>query len=95
MMAHSWGELLKGAQFRFAPGDPIDFFRALGWAEQDFRSSQEEAQRFGRAPKQAIMARWIMGAAPSKLKNEIRRLSGVSLLKRMTSPLGPCRPAIG
>jgi methyltransferase (TIGR00027 family) len=82
MMASSWGEILQGAKFQFAPADPKAFFGRLGWTEVEFRSSQEEAQRLGRAPKGGFIAKAALLAAPVKVQEELRRLSGVAVLER-------------
>ncbi len=82
MMTKSWGSLLQGAQFQFAPADPTGFFNRCGWRETEFRSSQEEAQRLGRAPDQGFVSKMALRAAPASVKEEIRRLSGVAVLAR-------------
>jgi methyltransferase (TIGR00027 family) len=82
MMASSWGNLLQGALFQFAPADAPAFFGRCGWRETEFRSSQEEAQRLGRAPDQGFASKMALRAAPASVKEEIRRLSGVAVLAR-------------
>ena len=82
MMASSWGKLLTGVKFQFAPTDAAQFFHRHGWHEYEYRSSQEEAQRLGRAPRRAGLAGLVVRFAPSSVKEEIRRLSGVAVLAR-------------
>jgi hypothetical protein len=82
-MANAWGALLAGAQLQFAPADSVQFFYRNGWCEWEYRSSQEEAQRLGRAPVPAGLASLVARFAPRKVKEELRRLSGVAVLKRI------------
>jgi methyltransferase (TIGR00027 family) len=82
MIASSWGRLLPGVELRFAPSDPVGFFSDRGWDEVEFRSSQSEARRLGRSPKRGVMGRAFLALAPSQLQQDIRRLSGVSVLRR-------------
>ena len=82
MMASSWGTLLQGAQFQFAPADAAEFFGRQGWCEREFRSSQEEARRLGRAPEQGLLGKLALRAAPSRVREELRRLSGIAVLAR-------------
>jgi methyltransferase (TIGR00027 family) len=82
MMASSWGKLLQGARFQFAPADAPGFFRRCGWQEAEFRSSQEEAQRLGRAPEQGFVSKMALRAAPASVKEEVRRLTGVAVYAR-------------
>ena len=82
MMASSWGKLLEGAEFQFAAADAPAFFARRGWRETEFRSSQEEAQRLGRAPEQGFVSKMALRAAPPRVREEIRRLSGISVLAR-------------
>jgi hypothetical protein len=48
----------------------------------EHRSSQEEAQRLGRAPDRGFASKMALRAAPASVKEEIRRLSGVAVLAR-------------
>lgn len=82
MMASSWGKLLEGALFQFAPADAPGFFRRYGWEETEFRSSQEEAQRYRRAPEQGFASRMAMRVAPARVRQEMRRLTGITVLAR-------------
>jgi len=83
MMQKAWGQLLANAEFQFAPPDAAQFFQRHGWHEHEFRSSQEEAQRLGRARGRSGLARIVIRLAPAKVKEELRRLSGVAVLKRV------------
>ena len=83
MMQKAWGQLLANAEFQFAPPDAAQFFQRHGWHEHEFRSSQEEAQRLGRARERSGLARIVIRLAPAKVKEELRRLSGVAVLKRV------------
>ena len=91
MMQKAWGQLLAEAQFQFAPADAAQFFQRHGWHEHEFRSSQEEAQRLGRARGRSGLASLVVRLAPAKVKEELRRLSGVAVLKRVNA--GACRRA--
>jgi methyltransferase (TIGR00027 family) len=82
MMERSWGRLLQGSRFQFAPPDSATFFGELGWRETEFRSSQEEARRLGRAPNQPLLGRIVTALASARLREEIRRLSGCAVLAR-------------
>ena len=83
MMQKAWGQLLAEVKFQFAPTDAAQFFQRHGWHEHEFRSSQEEAQRLGRARGRSGLARIVIRLAPAKVKEELRRLSGVAVLKRV------------
>ena len=82
MMERSWGALLQGARFQFAPADPAGFFDKWGWHETEFRSSQDEARRQGRAPHRPLLGRIAMSLAPARFREEIRRLSGCAVFER-------------
>lgn len=82
MMAKAWGSLLQGAAFRFGPSDPVAFFREHGWSEVEFRSSHVEAQRLGRMSRPRLLQRILLRAMSSRVREEVRRLAGVTLLKR-------------
>jgi methyltransferase (TIGR00027 family) len=88
MMERAWGSVLQGATFQFAPPDAASFFSAVGWCETEFRSSQEEARRLGRAASAPLVGRIVLALAPAKFKEEIRRLTGVAVLERVGTPVG-------
>jgi methyltransferase (TIGR00027 family) len=78
--------LLGGVKFQFAPADSVEFFRELGWREQHFRSIQAESRRLGRDPPGSWLTRlWLFFSTPS-VREEFRRLSGVTLLTRDIVP---------
>jgi len=83
MMAKAWGELLAGAQYQFAPTNPVAFFGARGWQEVEFRSAHVEAHRLGRARGSGLLGRLLWGIVPVKMKTEIHRLAGVAIFRRM------------
>jgi methyltransferase (TIGR00027 family) len=68
-----------GASFHFAPGDGPGFFRPLGWAPIDVRSSWLELRRLGREP-------WFMHAAwrlaTPRRRNAYRNIGLFVLLRR-------------
>jgi O-methyltransferase involved in polyketide biosynthesis len=84
MLQKSWGKKVEaaGAPFQFAPAAGTGFFAAHGFREEAFHSLWEGALRWNRKPPMA----WLWGlfglfASPKK-KEEIRRFSGVVLLRR-------------
>jgi methyltransferase (TIGR00027 family) len=82
MMERMLGKALRGVRLQFAPADPAEFFARCGWVEAEFRSSQEEARRLGRAPRLPLLARIAQGLASARVREEIRRLSGCVVLAR-------------
>jgi methyltransferase (TIGR00027 family) len=87
MMQRYWGTVLQGARLQFAPADPAGFFDQYGWRENEFRSSQDEARRLGRAPDPTLLSRIVLGLAPARFREEIRRLAGCVVLERKGSRL--------
>jgi methyltransferase (TIGR00027 family) len=86
MLRTVWGPKLRGAQFQFGPADSSDFFQRLGWRELLFRSSQEEARRLKRGTRVTLLSRLMLLLSSAAFREEIRRLSGVTLLARDTAP---------
>jgi methyltransferase (TIGR00027 family) len=86
MLRRVWEPKLRGAQFRFAPADSIEFFGRLGWHEHSFHSSHEEARRLNRATRTPWLSRLALMLASEAFREEFRRLSGVALLSRDTTP---------
>ena len=82
MLRRVWEPRLRGAQFRFAPADSVAFFARLGWREQSFHSSQEEARRLNRSTRTPLLSRLALMLASNSFREEFRRLSGVALLAR-------------
>lgn len=81
-MEKSWGQQVAagGAPFRFAPAEGTAFFSRLGWREEAYRSTGEEAERLGRAPWWWPIPRFLGRFASSRRREEARRMSGVALL---------------
>jgi methyltransferase (TIGR00027 family) len=79
------GEAAASAPFRFAPGDSAAFFEPLGWIEEVFRSTLDDAVRLDRAP---IMTQWFSSFAlpwwPAG-QHSLRRMCGTALLRRSGS----------
>jgi len=82
MMERRWGPVLAraNAPFRFAPAAGTRFFEAMGWHEVEYRSIWEEAFRLNRTMRFGRLWRSLGRLAPSRLREEWRRLSGVVLL---------------
>jgi methyltransferase (TIGR00027 family) len=86
MLRRVWEPKLRGAEFRFAPADSVGFFARLGWREHSFHSSQEEARRLNRAAPTPWFSRLALMLASNSFREEFRRLSGVALFARDTTP---------
>jgi methyltransferase (TIGR00027 family) len=82
-MERHWGPLLPGIEFKFGPTDPRSFFSARGWHEDEFRCSEEEAQRLGRAPAHTRVQRLARALLPRPLREQVRRLAGVVVMERL------------
>ena len=82
MMRHLWGPLLKNAEFKFGPADSATFFREVGWRESIYRSSAEEARRLNRSAPSTWLSRILLKFSSQTLREEFRRLAGVTLLAR-------------
>lgn len=86
MLKHVMEPVLGGVTFQFAPADSVQFFRELGWREQQFRSMLAESRRVGRDSRGSWLTRlWFFFSTPS-VREEFRRLSGVALLARDRVP---------
>jgi methyltransferase (TIGR00027 family) len=83
-MEKTWGNKLaeSGAPFRFAPAKGTEFFRPYGWREAQFRSMWEEAGRLHRTMKGAWFWNLIGRLSPKKVREGVRRFSGLVLLER-------------
>jgi methyltransferase (TIGR00027 family) len=83
-MEKTWGKTLaaSGAPFRFAPAEGTEFFRPYGWRESQFRSMWEEAGRLHRTMKGAWFWNLIGRLSPKKVREGVRRFSGLVLLER-------------
>jgi methyltransferase (TIGR00027 family) len=84
MMAKSWGKTVAagGAPFLFAPEAGVRFFEPHGFRETLFLSIWEGALRLNRKPPMAWLWRIAGFFAPPGRKDEIKRFSGVVLLRR-------------
>jgi methyltransferase (TIGR00027 family) len=75
------GEAAASAPFRFAPADSAAFFEPLGWTEEVYRSTLDEAVRLNRAP---VMTQWFSSFAlpwwPAG-QHSVRRMCGTALLR--------------
>ena len=82
-MTKTWGKSLASAPFRFAPAEGTEFFRPHGWREAQFRSLWEEAQRLKRTMKGAWLWNLIGKLLPRRVRENVRRFSGLVLLERV------------
>jgi methyltransferase (TIGR00027 family) len=84
MMSRTWGKRVSegGAPFLFAPEEGVNFFARHGFREEAFFSIWEGALRFNRKPPMAWLWRMAGFFSPPKRKEEIKRFSGVVLLRR-------------
>jgi len=80
-----WGPVLRdgGIRFQFATPDSLKFFQPLGWREEEFRSSSDEARRLGRGAPLPWSARLLLWLGSPSRREEFRRLSGTALLQRI------------
>ncbi len=83
-MEKTWGKNLEasGTPFRFGPAEGTEFFRPYGWREVHFRSMWEEAGRLHRTMKRAWFWNLIGRLSPRKIREGVRRFSGLVLLER-------------
>lgn len=84
MMERTWGKTLRAgnAPFIFAPAESTAFFRPHGWDETAFRPMFEESIRLKRTMPLARFWRFVMRFYPRKLREDMKRFSGVALLER-------------
>jgi methyltransferase (TIGR00027 family) len=83
LMARTWGKSVeRGAPFRFAPAEGTAFFAAAGWREAEFRSMWEESLRLKRSMRFAGFWNLVGKLYPKKMREEMRRMSGIVLLER-------------
>ena len=82
MMNRLWGPLLENAEFKFGPADSETFFREVGWRESTYRSSADEARRLNRSAPLTWLSRILLKFSSPALREEFRRLAGVTLLAR-------------
>ena len=83
-MNRTWGKGVQqgNAPFRFAPSEGTAFYRPLGWREEQFRSSMEEARRLHREMRMMWLWRLIGRLYSKRVQEEFRRMSGIVLLER-------------
>lgn len=83
-MEKTWGKKLEasGSPFVFAPAEGTAFFQAHGWREAQFRSMWEEAQRLHRTMKGAWFWNLLGPLYPKRVREKVRRFSGLVLLER-------------
>jgi methyltransferase (TIGR00027 family) len=86
-----WEPVLRGGgiKFQFATADSLTFFQALGWREEEFRSSSDEARRLGRQAPLPWLARLLLWLGSPSRREEFRRLSGTALLERIRPSAEP------
>jgi len=84
-MERTWGQSLAagGAPFKFAPAEGTAFFDAFGWHEAEFRSTWEESLRLHRTLPLAGLWNFLGRFYPKKKQEEIRRMAGIVLLRRI------------
>jgi methyltransferase (TIGR00027 family) len=82
LLRQVWSVKLRADAFHFGPADSVRFFGKLGWQEQSFHSSQEEARRLNRSPRNAWLVRLLSMLSTPSTREELRRLSGVAVMAR-------------
>lgn len=78
-----WTPLLRegNAPFRFGPAENTGFFTPYGWRELEFRSKWDESLRLNRTMPFARMWNLLRIFQPPRLREEMRRMSGIMLLE--------------
>ena len=84
MIQRNWGKSLEQgrAPFQFAPEQSTGFFCPLGWREEIFRSTGEEAHRLKREMRVGWAWRFLGKFMPAERRKEFYRMSGLVLLAR-------------
>jgi methyltransferase (TIGR00027 family) len=82
LLRQVWSVKLRADAFHFGPADSVRFFGKLGWQEESFHSSQEEARRLNRVPRNAWLVRLLSLLSTPSTREELRRLSGVAVMAR-------------
>jgi methyltransferase (TIGR00027 family) len=82
MLERTLGTSLQRAPLRFAPAEGTAFFTPFGWREVEYRPIFEEAIRLNRTMRFARFWRFLFRFYPRKLREELKRMSGVVLLER-------------
>jgi len=85
MLEKTWGDTLKAgnAPFLFAPAEGTAFFRPHGWEEAEFRATWEESLRLRRTMPFAPVWSFLGRFYSKRKQEEIRRMSGIVLLRRV------------
>lgn len=84
IMNRTWGRSLMdgNAPLRFGPAEGTAFFAPFGWREAEFTSTWEESFRLNRTMRFARFWRFLGGFYPKAKQEEVRRMSGIVLLRR-------------
>jgi O-methyltransferase involved in polyketide biosynthesis len=84
----SWGRNLQSgnAPMKFAPEENTKFFEPHGWREVVYRSMGDEAQRLNRGMRMMWLWRILALFYPRRLKEQMKRFSGIVLLERSLVP---------
>lgn len=85
MMDRMWGKGVQNgnAPFLFAPADGTKFFERYGWKELRYIPSMVEARRLKREMRMMWLWRILMNLYPPKIRNEMKRFSGMVILDRI------------
>ena len=85
MMRKFWGKNVQAGdvEFRFAPKESTRFFEQFGWAEREFRSGADEAQRLHRQMRFMWLFRLMVRFRSKATRDEMRKFSGYALLERV------------
>lgn len=85
MMDRMWGNGVQNgnAPFLFAPADGTKFFERYGWKELRYIPSMVEARRLKREMRMMWLWRILMNLYPPKIRNEMKRFSGMVILDRI------------
>jgi methyltransferase (TIGR00027 family) len=82
-IGRSRGTALQNAPFKFAPAEGTAFFRPLGWDEEIYRSTIEEARRLHRPMPRDWIMRVLGRFMPAARREAVRRMSGNVLFRRI------------
>lgn len=84
MLSKTWGKRVAaaGAPFRFGPPEGTAFFEPHGFREETYHSLWEDALRWNRKPPMAWLWQIAGFFASPKRKEEVRRFSGIIVLRR-------------
>jgi O-methyltransferase involved in polyketide biosynthesis len=82
-IGRSRGTMMQNAPFKFAPADGTAFFRPLGWDEEVYHSTIEEARRLHRPMPRDWIMRILGRVMPAARIEALRRMSGTVLFRRI------------